>query len=114
MRIYFARNSDKKSGQTCPHSLKNNNDHLIRVGSDDCKQCKYCIHYDVQHSLVPKNLISSVDDWYLPVPDMGMKQYQYADIGYIKCGYTNSYKSSFRLMIKKFLWRVVRLFQRFS
>lgn len=114
MRIYFSTNSDNTSGQFCPHILKNDNDQIIRVGSDQCKQCKYCIHYEIQHSLMPKNIISSVDDWHLPSVTPGMSQYTYADVGFVKCGHTIYTKRSIKLLLKKMWWRVVRLCQCFS
>lgn len=111
MRIYFSKNTDNSTGQTCPHIIKDEKGFPVRVGSELCKQCPYCIHYEIHHSLVPKKLISSTDDWYLPASETGLKQYSYADIGYVKCGHNDFDIGSIKLIFNKLKWRVVRLFQ---
>lgn len=111
MRIFFTKSSYKDTGlQLCPYNKIDDNGHIVCVGGDACKACKYCTHYEIKHSLVPKDVSNNIDEWYTRCCGYGMEQFNYMHLGFIECKHEDFNKKSIKLLLYKFWFRIKNLF----
>ena len=106
MRIFFVESFDKQPLYKCPHNKTDKNNHLVYVGSENCRNCEYCTHYEIQHSLIPKGIGDNVDDWYVQSFENGMKQFNYKNVGYINCKHGMLNKGSIKLLLNKLIYKI--------
>lgn len=110
MRILFTKsNYNNVTLQRCPHNTTDQNNNIINVGSDDCKACRYCTHYNIEHCLVPKDISTNVDDWYTRYSEYGMKQFNFMELGYIDCNHGID-KGSVKLLLRKLWFKIKNIF----
>ena len=110
MRIFFDNTVDNQSLCRCPHNITDVNGHIVFVG-DACKNCPYCTHYEIKHSLVPKVQVNSnIDDWYVQTFAHGMNQYIHRDIGFITCKHGIWDKGSIKLILSKLWYKIKSMF----
>lgn len=109
MKIYFTETFDKQPLYKCPHNTTDENNRLVYVGSEQCKRCEYCTHYEIDHSLVPKGMGDAVDDWYVQSFDAGMKQFNYQTVGFVNCKHGILDKGSVKLLWHKLLYNIKKV-----
>ncbi len=111
MRILFTKsNYNDITLQKCPHNITDINGHIVNVGGDACKACKYCTHYEIHHCLVPKDISLDVDDWYTRCFEYGMNQFNYIPVGFVECKHGVFNRGSVRLMLHKIWYKIKSLF----